>query len=204
MNTEAAAGAAAHRHRLNRAIEQLLGIASGILADGQLHDQEVTFLSTWLSAHSEVADQWPGSAVAKAVRDTLADGLITPAERDHLVTVLQALCGSEFALDGSATPLVTDLPIDDQVTVQLMNAGVCHTGEFLYGTRAAVERATLRAGGMPADTVTKRVEYLVVGTRVSPDWAHTTYGRKIQRAVALQDSGHAIEIISEQRWLKAL
>ena len=195
---------AARRHRLNRALEQLLGIASGIMADGHLHDQEVQFLSTWLRENADVAAAWPGSAVSKAVRDTLADGVITDVERDHLVMVLSEFSGSEFSLAGSVTPMVTSLPIDDQVTVQLMHAGVCHTGEFIYGTRAAVERATLRAGGTPSDSVSKRVEYLVVGTRVSPNWAHTTYGRKIQRAVELQESGHGIEIISERRWLEAL
>lgn len=195
---------AARKHRLNRASEQLLGIASGILADGHLHDQEVQFLSTWLSENQDVATSWPGSAVAQSVRAALVDGVITSDERDHLVQVLRDFCGSDFSLAGAAAPAVTSLPIDDQVTVRLMHAGVCHTGEFLFGTRAAVERATLKAGGMPADNVSKRVEYLVVGTRVSPDWAHTTYGRKIQRAVELQEAGHSIEIISERRWLEAL
>ncbi len=138
------------------------------------------------------------------MRDVLADGAITHEERDYLVSVLRSLCGSEFSLTGAPEPLVATLPIDDQVTVRLVNAGVCHTGEFLYGTRAAVERATLKAGGMPVDGVSRRVEYLVIGTRVSPNWAHTTYGRKIQRAAELQEAGHEIEIISERRWLEAL
>ncbi len=185
-------------------MEQLLGIASGILADGHLHDQEISFLSTWLSEHHEAASVWPANAVATAVRDVLADGAITHEERDYLVSVLRSLCGSEFSLTGAPEPLVATLPIDDQVTVRLVNAGVCHTGEFLYGTRAAVERATLKAGGMPVDGVSRRVEYLVIGTRVSPNWAHTTYGRKIQRAAELQEAGHEIEIISERRWLEAL
>jgi len=39
---------------------------------------------------------------------------------------------------------------------------------------------------------------------VAPDWAHTSYGRKIESAVALQQEGHSIAIISERRWLAAL
>jgi NAD-dependent DNA ligase len=78
------------------------------------------------------------------------------------------------------------------------------TGEFIFGTRAACERLTLKAGGMPLDKVTKHVDVLVIGTRLSPDWAHTSFGRKIQRAAELQEQGHPIEIISERRWLEVV
>jgi NAD-dependent DNA ligase len=134
----------------------------------------------------------------------LEDGVVTEAERAHLMDTFTHLLGNDFSLTGSVSPETSALPIDDVVTVELRNAGVCHTGEFLFGTRAACERATLRAGGMPADNVSRRVEYLVVGTRVSRDWAHTSFGRKIQKPVALQDGGHPIEIISERRWLESL
>jgi NAD-dependent DNA ligase len=74
----------------------------------------------------------------------------------------------------------------------------------MFGTRAACERATLRAGGMPSDSVSRKVDYLVIGTRVSASWAHTSFGRKIQKAAELQEAGHAIEIISERRWLESM
>lgn len=77
-------------------------------------------------------------------------------------------------------------------------------GEFLYGTRAACERLVLKVGAMCTDNVSKKVDILVVGTRVAPDWAHTSFGRKIQRAVELQTEGHAIEIISERRMMEAI
>jgi hypothetical protein len=57
---------------------------------------------------------------------------------------------------------------------------------------------------MCADNVSKKVDILVIGTRVAPDWAHTSFGRKIQRAVELQEEGHAIEIISEKRMMEAV
>jgi NAD-dependent DNA ligase len=84
----------------------------------------------------------------------------------------------------------------------MANAGVCHTGTFMYGTRAAVERLTLKAGGMPLDNVTKKTDVLVAGAMVSSDWAHASFGSKIQRAAELQQSGHPIHIISEQRWMQ--
>ena len=192
------------RQRINKAVEHLLGMVEGMVADNHLHDKEVQLLSTWLNAYPETTSAWPGSVIGHKVREVLADGIITDEERKHLLKVLSELIATDFAETGSASAEVATLPIDDAVTVEIRNAGVCMTGEFIFGTRAACERLTLKAGGMPLDNVTKRVDILVIGTRVSPDWAHTTFGRKIQRAAELQDEGHPIEIISERRWLEVV
>ena len=45
---------------LRRSCESLLGIAAGLIADGDLNTQEVQFLSTWLSENPALAESWPG------------------------------------------------------------------------------------------------------------------------------------------------
>jgi NAD-dependent DNA ligase len=189
--------------RLNKAVEHMMGLVTGVIADGVLADVEIKFLRTWLSEHTEVTQTWPGLVIARKVEEVLEDGVITEAERTHLMQVLSELASNDFSLTGSSSPEVVSLPIDDAVTVTLRNAGVCHTGEFLFGTRASCERLTLKAGGMPLDAITKKTDVLVIGTRVSPNWAHTSFGRKIQKALELQEDGHSIEIISERRWIEA-
>lgn len=190
--------------RLNKAVEHMMGLVTGIVADQSLHDLEVKLLRTWLTENSIVTQTWPGFVIARKVEEIMTDGVITEAERAHLLTILNDLASTDFALTGSSSSEVAALPINDVVTVDLRNAGVCHTGEFLFGTRAACERITLKAGGMPLDTVTRKTDILVVGTRVSPNWAHTSFGRKIQKAAELQEDGHPIEIISERRWIDAV
>lgn len=192
------------RHRINKAIEHLLGLIEGMMADNHLHDKEVQLLVTWLSANPEATSTWPASMIGKKVQEVLADGVISEAERAHLLSVLAELIANDFHDTGSASAEIATLPINDAVTVDLRNAGVCMTGEFIYGTRAACERLTLRAGGMPMDNVSKKVDILVIGTRTSPNWVHTSFGRKIQRAAELQNEGHPIEIISERRWLEVV
>jgi NAD-dependent DNA ligase len=192
------------KHRTNRAIEHLMGLVTGMVADGELNDREITMLSTWLASHPEAIADFPGTVIARAVHDVLEDGVITEAERNHLLTTLTSLASTDFSATGSVSPEVTNLPIEDCVTVDFKNSMVCFTGEFLYGTRAACERLVLKVGAMCADNVSKKVDILVIGTRVAPDWAHTSFGRKIQRAVELQEEGHAIEIISERRMMEAI
>lgn len=201
-NKEIAAQRAAATHQLNRAVEHMMGLIGGVVADQQLHDLEISFLRTWLTEHSRVTQTWPGFVVARKVEEVLDDGVVTDAERVHLLKLLTETAATDFASTGSSSPEVASLPINDSVTVVFKNAGVCHTGEFLFGTRASCERLTMKAGGMPLDAITRKTDFLVVGTRVSPGWAHTSFGRKIQKAVELQENGHPIEIISERRWIE--
>lgn len=203
MSTEYAVTKAQHKAALTRASQVLLGLIMGIVADGQLHDMEVQMLNTWLSENSDVASLWPGSAIATALRTALADGHITQAERDHLLAQLQAIVGTDFSETGSTTPTVAALPYDTDTALHIAGSGICHTGEFLYGTRAACERLTEQAGGIALGTVTKKVNYLVIGTHVSPHWVNTSYGRKIEQAMQLKDAGHGILIVSEEHWLDA-
>lgn len=204
MENEIAIKNSLEKARIKKAIEHLLGMIEGMIADDHLHDKEIQLLSTWMSANPQAILEWPGSVIALKVREILADGIITDDERKHLLIVLNKLIATDFNETGDASSCPTTLPIDDVVTIEIRNSGVCMTGEFIFGTRAACERLTLKAGGMPMDNVTRNVEILVIGALASPNWAHTSFGRKIQKAVEMQEAGHAIEIISEKRWLTAL
>lgn len=202
--TSAYAAMAMRKRDLTKASEMLLGLVTGIIADQQLHDMEIKLLSTWLSSTADIHTVWPGSVLAQKVNEILADGIITDAEREHLMGVLQQFAITDFASTGSASPEVLQLPINDAAHVDLTHATVCLTGEFIYGTRDVCQRRTAEAGAELLDTVTRKVRYLVVGTNVSTHWANTSYGRKIQKAVDLQAAGLPVAIISERRWLAAL
>ena len=203
MSTDHAVAKAQHNKALTRASQVLMGIVTGIVADGHLHDMEVQMLSTWLTDNQDVASVWPGTAIAQMLRTALADGIITPNERAHLLQELQALIGSDFSDTGATAPSVAGLPYDTDSTVTLQGVNVCHTGEFMYGTRAHCEKLTERMGGTPAQAVNRKTAYLVVGTHVSPAWVNTSYGRKIEQAMQIREAGHPILIIAEQRWLEA-
>jgi NAD-dependent DNA ligase len=189
---------------LTKSFTQLAGIVSGMLADGHLHDLEVLYLQTWLTENSQIREIWPASVIWQRVSDALRDGVIDEEERKQLVECLNQLSCDQFADTGSATPEPIGLPIEDCVTIAFPGSSFCFTGNFVYGTRARCERATLAAGGSIADNVTRNCNVLVIGTMVAAAWTQTSYGRKIEAAVRLQEKGEAIEIISERRWTEAL
>jgi len=50
--------------------------------------------------------------------------------------------------------------------------------------------------------VTKKLNYLVLGSYVTDSWAHETFGRKIEKAMDYRDSGVPLAIITEEHWAK--
>ena len=52
-------------------------------------------------------------------------------------------------------------------------------------------------GGIFIDTMTKKVDYLVICNKGNPYWAHMSYGRKFEQAKKMQREDHGIRILTE-------
>ena len=52
--------------------------------------------------------------------------------------------------------------------------------------------------------ITKATDFLVVGTFGSRDWAQTSFGRKIEKAVAYRDAGEPIGFVTEDHCAAAM
>jgi hypothetical protein len=171
--------AATDQRLLKRSCESLLGICSGILADGRLADEEIRFLDTWLADNDDISTTWPGEVVFARVRGVSSDGVITEDEREHLKTALSELLGGTLEDTGATSGMATRLPVDDVDVIKIADNSFCFTGNFLYGTRKACENAIVQRGGEPSASVRTDLNYLVIGTLASREWAHTSHGRKI-------------------------
>lgn len=201
---EYAALKAIQSREVTKAVEHLLGICTGFLADNELQDAEIRYLDQWLTQHHDVTTTWPGSVIASRIRDVLADGIITEDERKHLHATLAGIVGFQFPETGCAESGVTDIPFDDDPSIWFDGRSFCFTGNFLYGTRATCERAILDRGSIVRDSISRNLEYLVVGSLIEPSWAHTSYGRKIEKAIDYINKGYGIAIVSERQWTQAL
>lgn len=183
-----------------RASDSLLGICAGLIADAQLNEKEVQFLGLWLREHEDIASTWPGSLIRGRVKEILADGRIEDSELAHLQETLAEALGGGWEESGAADGLATTLPIQSDAVVSIPEHSFCFTGRFAFGTRAACERAVVVRGGEVSTNVVMNLDYLVIGTFVTPDWANTSYGRKIEKAVSYRDAGRPLQIISERAW----
>ncbi len=190
---------------LKRSCESLLGISAGLLADGKLNDQEIRFLDNWLSDNLALTSTWPGEVIFSRVKSILIDNKITEDEREHLKQTLSDLIGGTLQETGTASGAATSLPVDDDVcSIVIKGNRFCFTGNFLYGTRKACERAIIERGGVVTSGTRKDLDYLVVGTLASRDWAHTSHGRKIEKAMEYRKANCLIFIASEKQWVESL
>lgn len=203
MNNLFPRGIATDARLLGRSCESLIGIAAGIIADGDVNKQEIQFLSTWLSEHCELAMTWPGEVIFKRVQHILADGVITEEECLYMQKTLTDLVGGSFSDDGGIASGAAVLPVDTDAVIRISQATFCFTGQFIYGTRAACERAVCERGGN-VGTVSKKLDYLVIGSMSSRDWKNTSFGTKIEMAMNLKQNGADIVIVTESQWVAAL
>ena len=191
--------------RIIKSINLLMGMVSGIVCDDKLQDAEVQYLSTWLSEHNELAREYPASVIYRRVREVLRDGLITEPERAHLLSELKVWSGTNFIETGAALPEEISSIFDADPHVIIPKNQFVFTGEFMWGTKASLHRAVDQRGGWFNERITVRTNYLVVGARSSPHWIAENFGRKIQRAVEMANSGeYEIAIIREADWVIAL
>lgn len=192
-------------HRLKRAIDQLIGICSGIVADGEVHDKEVVFLSTWLSEHDEVCREFPGNQISRRVMEIMEDGVVSEDERLELLELLQQISGNRFSDTGAADVEEAAVKSDTVEHIDFEGRHFCFTGKFAFGTRKQCSDATTLRGGVCDGDVTKALDYLVLGVGVSKDWKHESYGRKIERALQIRDGGaHRPRIVNEADWVLAI
>lgn len=80
----------------------------------------------------------------------------------------------------------------------------CFTGVFEFGSRADCHEAVLERGGEPAKGVTKKLDYLVIGSVGSDFWRHSSFGTKILKAAQYCEEGARIAIVSESYWVTRL
>lgn len=186
-----------------KAIDQLVGICTGILADGEVSEREAFFFADWVRRHATDTPVWPFTDVLSRLERIFADGICDDEERDELKQVMEAICGFTAAPEPQAETLSTTLPLCVPAPAALEFAGkqFVVTGKFAYGARSAVFEAIEALGGLPLDTAPTRItNYLVIGVFASRDWVNTSHGRKIEKAVQLREKGTGIRILSEEHW----
>jgi hypothetical protein len=104
-----------------RSCGALLGIGTGVLADGRLNDDEIQFLDRWLVENDAIANEYPGDVLHARIKAALADGVITEAERAHLLYTLLKLIGGTLEELAAATH-VSELALDDVPRVEFPGA----------------------------------------------------------------------------------
>lgn len=183
-------------------LNEFLGLISGIVSDDQINADEFAYLIEWLNKHADLIDEATvKSVVAKMVEFSALDQ-VTPSDEEALVSFLKQTVGIRFLETGAADVHPMDHIADSIESMNHERAAICFTGVFNTGTRKEVEAIAIKLGATPRQDPSKSIHYVVIGSQVSPDWKHTSFGRKIQKAIELRESGHPLIILTEKEWVR--
>jgi len=185
-----------------KAVNTLYGLIMGITADQVVTDSEINFLDVWLRNNADYLNAFPLNVIKRRVDDILTDQIITKDEREDLYQTLVQLLGNDFYETGVAGGISNGAIFEEPGFLSFKDVMFCLTGAFVSGPREKCEQALMKLGGIPTKSITKKLDYLVVGTTASRDWVASGHGRKIEKAMYYKEQGCSIAIISEEYLLK--
>ncbi|GGI54883.1 BRCT domain-containing protein [Oxalicibacterium solurbis] len=185
----------------NRQVDELIGVVKGVMADGMVHQGEVEFLLMWMNNNRGALDKWPAKAIYPRLAAALSDGQMDLREEEEIMDLLLATVGGNTAPFNNIASDSTSLPLCKPAPDLVFNDRVfCFTGKFQSGTRQWCEEQVVKRNGVTANSITKKLHYLVIGDIGSRDWLHSTHGTKIEKAMQYREAGMNLHIVSEEHW----
>jgi NAD-dependent DNA ligase len=187
-----------HARLADREVDELIGLAHGLTADGTLVPAEIEYLEKWLVSHDAALGNPLVRKLLTRVDEILAHDTVNPEEAADLFKVLQSFAAGDLEL-GEALKS-TSLPLDaPPPTINFQGERFCFTGTFTFGTRKECESAAATLGGV-CGGLNRQTRYLVVGAYATDSWMHSAFGRKIENAVQMRSEGVPVAIVAEQHW----
>ena len=132
------------RPMADRQIDQLIGLAQGIVADGIVNQAEAETLQNWLRANQTTDNPYVNRLLDQVER-VLEDGVLDDDEGRELHDALMSWTGGGGA-DGEESTTAS-LPLDPAPrSVRIAGNIFVFTGTGVFGTRRMMQDATVEAG----------------------------------------------------------
>jgi hypothetical protein len=185
----------------DRAIQEFQGMASVIIYDGIVDDNEIEIIISWLEKHQEFCDQWPLSELWNLLHDILEDGIITSDERKGLLSFLSSVAGSTRDDQTVVSNIFTE-----NITPEFNDKAFLFTGKLQFGTRKKAQAAVADRGGICLKSYNShKLDYLVVGLLGQDAWKFSRFGRKIESCINdIENGSTSAAIIKEKTFIEAI
>ena len=194
--------------RIGSSLQEMQGVLAGILLDGEVKEDEVFGLRTWLDKNQHLRSVWPYDEVESLLASVLEDGEVSEEEVYLLQNFFSAFLGVEDeeevseAADDVPFSLTGICSVNPELTFE--GKRFCFTGTFAdidyYKTIARLKDK----GAEIVEEPDQKTNYLVVGSGGNPCWAYACYGRKIEAAIDLRRKGVPLVIVHEFDFNQAL
>ena len=189
---------------LTSSLQFLSGLIHGILADGELSDNEIDTLKKWIDNNDFLAGSYPFDEINSLLHSFMEDKKITAEEKEELMAFF-----SNFVDFSSSLNLTESEYVDYRKKytvsgicamcpeIRFENKLFCFTGDSYCATRGEMTEAVTTLGGIVRSSVSSKTDYLIVGNAGNPCWVHSCYGRKIEEAMAIRKNNGKVIIINE-------
>lgn len=169
------------------ATQILDGILKGIIVDGEITEKECCNLRQWLYDNIYLSDHFPFDRTIELLEKVLEDSVLTQEESAYVTSVIQELLNPIDALK--------------QQVYSVEGKHICLSGNFTYGTKAAVEDHIISLGGIIDTAVKMTTDILIIGNQECQAYSNGTYGTKVKKAIEYNKKGCNITITKESEIL---
>lgn len=190
-------------------MQRFQGMLAGIVADGEVKKEELYGLEEWLEDRQYLKTIWPYTEVETLIVKVLKDGKIDDDEHKLLLYFFSEFSGltGDKAIDvgGLDAAVFSTLGIcATQPEVTIKNKTVCFTGSHSKYPKTELESQVQKFGGTRLKSVTRELDYLVVGSKGNPCWAYECYGRKVEKAMENRKLGSKVMLVHEMDFDEAI
>jgi hypothetical protein len=187
-------------------MQSLHGILGGIISDGIITVPELQGLASWINDHEHLVGCWPYDEISSLVLAILADNKIDEREQQMLKFFF-----GDFLSDSIPVPVGKNRDKGKAITglcavcpsITFPGSIFCFTGASPNHSRKEFHEIVEDLKGFASKTVTKDINYLVIGSGGNPCWAYACYGRKVEQAIDLRKKGHKLLLVHENDFLDA-
>lgn len=179
-------------------IQRLHGILDGISLDEKINEQEIIYLSDWLEENSFLTNQYPYDEVSFVFNRIVEDGEITEAELVGLLEFCNLFKQNRLAEDTSTKSIVEHLAVNIFEPVsnfEVYGKKLCITGASKVYKREQIKSILTTKGGRVVGAMSSSVDYLIVCEERNSCWAYSMYGRKVEEAIKLKQTGAKVNIL---------
>jgi NAD-dependent DNA ligase len=182
---------------IKNAIMEFQNLASNIIYDGKISDNELKVVVDWININIDYIDKWPLNKIYNVLQGILENGKVSDDERKLLFDELSMVANNNKSLKKESTIF------DKNTDITFRNKKFIFTGELKLFTNEQANSFIIKRGGSVADGISSMVDYMVVGKLSDKVLGNNKLDSKLANALSLRDKGIDIFIISENAFAKA-
>lgn len=187
-------------------IQRLHGLMAGVICDQNLRSTEVIELKRWLEQKEYLNEHFIYDEIYKILNKLKYGENVSHELKFELIDCLKKYVniddyGLPLAAVSSQSNNFINLDFYHDVLV-FSNLSYCFTGASVNYLKSDWKEIVESKGGLFTDSLTKKVDYLVICNKGNPNWAQMSYGRKFEQARKMQNENNKIRIITEDHFVK--